>query len=100
MSIGLILKGNIPIKNSRYTPYILFGIGKPFEFYQDASSKRYMNLGLGYMYSIQEWIQIRPEICYVLTSSESSGFAAPSITTKQNYFGFNLAFEIDLANVF
>jgi hypothetical protein len=100
MSIGLTLKFNVPIKNSRFTPYFLFSTGKFIDLYSDGPTENFFNLALGCMYSIQDWVQFRPEICYVITSSKSSGFVAPSITTKKNYFGLNIAFEFDLANIF
>lgn len=103
MSIGITLKGNVPIKNSRFTPYFLFSTGKFIDLYSDGADENFINLALGCMYSIQDWVQIRPEICYVITSSKSGGYLPyPStyVTTRKNYVGFNLAFEIDLVNVF
>lgn len=98
-TIGFIGKLNIPLKNSRLTPYLLFGEGGTFAIM--GGSDKFTILSFGFIYPIKDWLQLRQEICLVFTSKHISGGGIFGTSTlkkeSKTLYGFNITFEIDFA---
>ena len=97
-AIGLLLKINIPL-SYKFSPYLLLGTGREMPF--SGANYSFKIVGAGLRITAARSLQLNTEFgfTFIKTLFNGEGYL-PDRTFKKTSFGFNVALEIDVRQLF
>lgn len=102
-TLGIIGKIHL-YKSKLMSPYILVGAGSTIAIFGEPDS--YLLIQIGSKISLDNWLQLCPELGFVFTSKHISGGkslfggSSPVVNENKPRLGFNISFEIDFRQIF